>query len=309
MSTPLRSVTVSDRFQWPLWLPGVQLCSAAPCLALQNEREAMTNGFNDIGFLGDDLDSWRDNVRAEFPESFAIADRMNRMGMRMIRDIPEGERPLSQGLALAGFYRALQSFQSAILLAERGALAEARALVRLCCEAVILVGGLLKVEGTVEKLNEDHEKHVLSMANSMIELNRQAKTGADLTPFESEVARVKAEYPEEQKPASLKWASMAAQAGLGRLFELSYRLPSGDGAHVTLSALHRHFDKDKEGEIVGMIFHPDKSDLQSTMLAANASLIHALGLVQEFMDLGQYEAEIRDLLLQWSVTRKELEHE
>jgi hypothetical protein len=138
----------------------------------------MTNGFNDVGFLGDDLDSWRDNVRAEFPESFAIADLMNRVGMRMIREIPDGERPLSQVLVIAGFYRAFQSFQSAILLAERGALAEARALARLCCEAVIVTGGLLKVEGTVEKLHEDHDKHCLSMANSMIELNRQAETEA-----------------------------------------------------------------------------------------------------------------------------------
>ncbi len=45
----------------------------------------MANGFNDVGFLGNDLDSWRDCVHAEFAESFAIADRMNRIGMRMIR--------------------------------------------------------------------------------------------------------------------------------------------------------------------------------------------------------------------------------
>jgi hypothetical protein len=46
----------------------------------------MPNGFKVIGFLGDDLDSWREAVGAEFPESYAIADRMNRMGMRMMRE-------------------------------------------------------------------------------------------------------------------------------------------------------------------------------------------------------------------------------
>jgi hypothetical protein len=45
------------------------------------------------------------------------------------------------------------------------------------------------------------------------------------------------------------------------------------------------------------------------LLAANASLIHVLGLAQEFMGLGHYEVEIPDLLLQWVVTRKELGHE
>jgi len=266
----------------------------------------MPSGFNDVGFLGDDLDGWRDTVRAEFPESFAIADRMNRMGMRMIQEFPEGKFPEARVLAVAGFYRALQSFQSAILISERGALAEARALSRLCCEAVIVTGGLLKVEGTVTKLHEDHAKHRLSLANSMIEMNRAARNGRDLTQFEQEVARVKTEYPQEKGPQSIKWASLAAQAGLNKLYELSYRFPSGDGAHVTLGALHRHLNKDEEEKLVGMIFHPDKSDLRDTLLAANAALIHLLGLAQEFMGLNHYEAEIRDLLLQWAVSRDEL---
>jgi hypothetical protein len=90
------------------------------------------------------------------------------------------------------------------------------------------------------------------------------------------------------------------------LYELAYRLPSGDGAHVTLGALHRHFEKDEQGQMVGLIFHPDKSDLRSTLLAANAALVHLLGLGNEFMGLSQYEPEIRDLLLQWAVSRQEL---
>lgn len=266
----------------------------------------MSSGFNDVGFLGDDLDSWRDSVRAEFPASFAIADRMNRIGMRMIHEFPDGELPEHMVLAIAAFYRALQSFQSAILLSERGALAEARALARLCCEAVIVTGGLLKVEGTLEKLHEDHAKHRLSLANSIIVMNQAAKTGRDLTQFDQEVARVKAEYPQEGRPKWIKWATLAVQSGLSNLYELSYRFPSGDGAHVTLGALHRHFDKDERENLIGMIFHPDKSDLRDTLLAANAALIHLLSLAQEFMGLKHYEAEMRDLLLQWTVSREEL---
>jgi len=170
-----------------------------------------------------------------------------------------------------------------------------------------VTGGLLKVEGTVKKLHEDHAKHCLSLANSMIEMNQVAKTGADLAQFEHEVVRVTAEYSD--RPNALKLGSLAAQAGLGMLYELSYRLPSGDGAHITLGALHRHFQKDGEDTVVGMIFHPDRSDLRPTLLAANAALVHLLGLAQEFMGLNHYEAEIRDLLLQWAVTRKELGHE
>ncbi|NMM10092.1 MAG: hypothetical protein HHJ16_07445 [Polaromonas sp.] len=266
----------------------------------------MSSGFNDVGFLDDDLDSWRDNVHAEFPESFAIADRMNRMGMRMIHEFPDGELPEHRVLAIAAFYRALQSFQSTILLSERGALPEARALARLCCEAVIVTGGLLKVDGTLEKLHEDRAKHCLSLANSMIEMNRAGKTGRDITRFEQEVVRVKTEYPQENRPQSIKWAPLAVKSGLSNLYEFSYRFPSGDGAHVTLGALHRHLDKDEQGNFVGMIFHLDKSDLRDTLLAANSGLIHLLGLAQEFMGLNHYKAEMQDLLLQWAVSGEEL---
>jgi hypothetical protein len=57
------------------------------------------------------------------------------------------------------------------------------------------MGGLLKVEGTVEKLHEDHAKDCLSLANSMIEMNRYGNTKVNLAPFEQEVAKVMAEYP------------------------------------------------------------------------------------------------------------------
>lgn len=130
--------------------------------------------------------------------------------------------------------------------------------------------------------------HRLPLANSMIEINEMTKSGIGLSRFRQEVATVKAEYAE---PRSLKWAPLAVQAGLSNLYELSYRLPSGDGAHVTLAAIHRHFDKDEHEYFIGMLFQPAKSDLHATLLAANAAFVHPLGLAQELMGLNHFEAE------------------
>ena len=156
----------------------------------------------------------------------------------------------------------------------------------------------------VEKLNQGNAKHRLSLAHRMIELNQVENNEVDLSRFEQEIADVMAEYP--AKPHSVNFATLAVAAGLTQLYELSYRFPSGDGAHITLGALHRHLKKDDEGYFDAMIFHPDKSDLRETLLAANAALIHLLGLAQELMGLNHYEAELRDLLMQWTVTREEL---
>jgi hypothetical protein len=54
---------------------------------------------------------------------------------------------------------------------------------------------------------------------------------------------------------------------------------------VTLGALHRHFQKDEEEDVVRMIFHHDKSDLRATLLAAKASLGHLLGLALTQLNL------------------------
>ncbi len=65
----------------------------------------MANGFNDLGFLGDDLDSWRDSFMPNSPNRLAIADRTNRIGMRMTRefdfDDPTEAHPLFRELRLS----------------------------------------------------------------------------------------------------------------------------------------------------------------------------------------------------------------
>src|SRR5713226_5904120 len=101
--------------------------------------------FNEIGFLSPELSSWSKQVRTEFTERFHLAEHINRLGMKMLFDLPAENMSDAHVVANLCFGRALQSFQCAILLAERGALADARALVRSCTEVVIALS-VLKVD-------------------------------------------------------------------------------------------------------------------------------------------------------------------
>ncbi|WP_124800759.1 DUF5677 domain-containing protein [Paraburkholderia phosphatilytica] len=261
--------------------------------------------FNEIGFLSDELAEWKKNAHDAFSEAFTIAHRMNEMGMRMLWDLPTEEMTEVQVWAVAGYGRAIESFQTCILLAERGALAEARALARLCTEAAILTAGLLKIDGTLAAMHADGAKHKLKLCNRMLELNARIGDEKALARFEAEKAKVIAEFGTD--PKSLNYDALARQAGLELLYELSYRHLSGNGAHATVAALERNMSADEDGYMSGYRFGPDYSDMRSTLQAANAAMIHLIGIAVEHLGLKSYDAETRDLVLHWEALREALD--
>lgn len=258
--------------------------------------------FNDIGFLADDLAGWTAAAHQKYEAAFGLSHRMANMSMRMLWDMPLKDLSEAQLWASAAYGRAISSFQSAILLAQRGDLADARTLARVCAECVIVASGLLKVEGTLDKLKEDEAKHKLALCNQVIELNAGNKN-ADLTKFHEQKKEVESKYND---PRALKYASLAAQCGLTNLFELAYRLPSGNAAHATIPAFQRHIKQDPDGHL-RFEYGPDDSDMRSTLLAANFAMISLIGIAVDFMDLKKYDAETRDLVLHWKVVEGELQ--
>ena len=98
-------------------------------LATVSYRGPMSNeDFKARGFLAD-MSQWRGNVHKIYPEAFAIAYRMNDMGMRMLWELPAGQQNPTdeQAWAVTGYARAIEAFQSSIVMVKHGAMAEARA--------------------------------------------------------------------------------------------------------------------------------------------------------------------------------------
>ena len=258
---------------------------------------ATSDTFNDIGFLAQDLVGWTKMVRAEFSEQFELADDMNRLAMRVMFAIPVEEIDDSRAFAAATFGRAVQSFQTTILLAERGALAEARALVRLCCEGVIAVAGLLTVPGTCDKFREDNARHQRAVANSMLQApGDYSLTTGQVERMQEVVAAVDAEYP--NGTTSIKWEPLAKASDTHSLYQIAYRLTSGDGAHVTVGSMSRNVIDGDDGTL-GFRFHPDKSDLAETLFTATASLIQLLGFAVERMGVVSFREEVEAMSKRW----------
>jgi hypothetical protein len=259
--------------------------------------------FEEVGFLADDLGNWRELARGTFSRAFTIADRMNAMGMRMMWALPIKDLTEDRMWAVAGYAKAIESFQCCILLAERGALGEARALARVCAETVIVIAGLLKVEGTLEKLLEDEAKHRLGVCNRMIEFFTETGDAELCAKHKQEVAEIKAEYPD---PKPLRISALADATDMKKLYEVSFRFPSGNGAHATLGAFRRHIEEGKDGHVDKYVFNPDASDMRQTLLSATIAMMNLIGLTIHWMEMKDYEAEFRDLALHWKVIRADL---
>jgi hypothetical protein len=255
--------------------------------------------FNDVGFLSPDLSVWAEEVRNEFNSSFELAERINRLGMQLLFEIPTENINDQQALATASYGRAIQLFQVALLLAERGALAEARAIVRLSAEAVIAVGALKTDPLMPDQFREDYDHHRRTLVNALLEgVEGEKADSAKETRLRAVLAEVDRSYG-QRKPRPINWDRSARRAGLKGLYDMVYRLASGNAAHVNLGSLNRHIIPDSNYQLAGFKFHPDKTDLRSTLFAANASMLHLLGLMVDWFPLARFQDELRACIDRW----------
>ncbi|MEM5367917.1 DUF5677 domain-containing protein [Paraburkholderia azotifigens] len=223
-----------------------------------------------------------------------------------MKAIPLEDLRESMVWAIAGFARALGAFQGCILMAERGALAEARSLARLCAEAVIVTKGLVMLDDTLDLLSEDDANHDLRVIDRLLEIN-QGNADADgeqLARFAARKAELEARFPRRR---SLNYRTLALNTGLELFYELAYRYTSGNGAHATLGAFVRHMREGIDGEPDGYFFGPDVTDMASTLLCANVAVTELLAIAIDHLGCEADAAELTDLRLHWQMIRGDLE--
>jgi hypothetical protein len=197
------------------------------------------------------------------------------------------------------YTRAVQNFQGVILMSERGAITEARILLRALAETLFLALGMFERPDMLALLQEDNAAHRKGVANAIIQMNIAGKTGGDMSPFEHEVKAVVAQYGD--KPRSINWSALAYEVGAGGIYEAAYRFTSGDAAHATLESLHRHVEAKDGGDLHQFIFNPNDNDLGWTFRAGLASMLKLMELAVTKMGACQFEQELQNLDLELRV--------
>jgi hypothetical protein len=204
------------------------------------------------------------------------------------------------------FARTLEPFQTAILLCQIGAVAEARALVRLSVEGAIAIGALkADPTGFVKKLQEDYQKNRKATANAVLE-------GVDgKKPDKEKAERLRNVVAEAQKIygkrdlQAIKWEAAAASAKMKGFYDMVYRLTSANAAHLNLGSLDRHAIGDDSHQLVGYRFQPDKRDVCSTLFSANVTILEAINRIAEWYGMPQFNDEIAACTTLWQATQSD----
>jgi hypothetical protein len=253
------------------------------------------------GFLSPTMDRFRASLKnvAAYKAWFDYAEELNRLGLDMLRDrdVPRHD---NQRLTIAIlFVRAHKSFQSSLLLAERGLISDARVVLRSAVEGAIALNALANDATFVDTLIEAHfynqrKTARLVLDDPMYRANYSLQQVAEMEATVQDVdTRENAVAP--RKFGDPNWADVALRH-CKDLYQTLYRLLSADGTHTTINAIHRHVAYDANQQISELKVGPDTSSLIETLMAACLMLIWAADPFVRAFDLTEFTARLQQYL-------------
>jgi Family of unknown function (DUF5677) len=223
------------------------------------------------GFFSPDIDQFISAVRNTAPTKawFDFARDLNRIGFDLLRNAKTAPSE-NAAFAIHGlFVRGHQSFQSALLLAERGLIGDARAVLRSGVEGTIAIYALAADPSFVDDLIEAHYYNQRKAARLLLADPTYLATydAADIAAMNSAVATADAaEQAKGRKLRDINWADVALKH-CRDLYQLMYRSFSSDGAHTTLNSLDRYVMADANGRITSFKSAPGPEGLVETLSA------------------------------------------
>lgn len=251
------------------------------------------------------MERYRASLRAVAPYKawFDFAEELNRLGLDMLRDL-DVPRHDNQRLTIAVlFIRAHKSFQSSLLLAERGLISDARVVLRSGVEGTIALNALANDATFLDTLIEAHYYNQRKTARIVLDdpLYKAHYLAEQVAQMEATVqdvdAREKAVAPRKFRDPN--WADVA-QKHCKDLYQMLYRLLSSDGTHTTINAIHRHVSYDHNQQIAELKIGPDTSSLVETLKAACLMLMWAADPFARAFSLSDPTSRLQGLLQQFN---------
>ena len=220
--------------------------------------------FEADGFLSPEIDNFRDAVNSESPskEWFEFAGALNRACHEVLCQLSVPQTNNEPALVRAALLlRALQSYQAALVLAERGMTGDARAVLRTAVEGVIAIHALAASPAFLDRLEgqDQANQRVLAMV-----VSDEPALMAGYTPDERR--QIEALSREKNDKPKINWCDEAKSCP--GIYPLLYRLLSTGGTHTNLDTIGRHLEKDANGHPTGVRGGPDLEGIASVLRIA-----------------------------------------
>ncbi len=248
-------------------------------------RANQATPFETHGFLSDEIIRFRTAVRTTTPykQWFDFAQELNLFGSEAIRAHKFDQNDTQTMTISALFIRSHQSLQAAVVLVERGMIADARTVLRTLVEGTIAQIALAADAGVIDQLVAAHRKHQLTICREMLadEKYREQLSHAQIAQLEATVSELELlKGVPGQEPRQINWADLAKKH-CAELYLLLYRPLSSDGTHTTVDAINRHLEADAESRITGLKGGPELTEIVDTFSIACLSFIWVLNSFEE----------------------------
>jgi hypothetical protein len=253
--------------------------------ALCPTRASQATPFETHGFLSDEINRFRTVVRTTTPykQWFDFAQELNLFGSEAIRAHRFDQNDTQTMTISALFIRSHQSLQAAMVLVERGMIADARTVLRALVEGTIAQIALAADTGVIGQLVAAHRRHQLTICRELLadEKYREQLSQAQIAQLQATVSELELlkGVPGEE-PRQINWADLAKNH-CAELYLLLYRPLSSDGVHTTVDAINRHLEADAEFRITGLKGGPELTDIVDTLSIACLSFIWALNCFEQ----------------------------
>ena len=248
-------------------------------------REKPATPFETHGYLSDEIDGFRTVVRTRAPykEWFDFAQELNLFGSIAIRAFTFDQTNTQRMTISALFIRSHQSVQAAMVLIERGMIADARTVLRTLVEGTIAQIALAADAGVIDQLVAAHRKHQLTVCREMLADEKYCEqlSQAQIAQLEATVSEMELlKGVPGKEPRQINWADLAKKH-CAELYLLLYRPLSSDGTHTTIDSINRHLEADDELRITGLKGGPELTDVADTLNITCLSFIWALNSFEE----------------------------
>jgi len=252
--------------------------------------------FETDGFFSSEVETFRRYLRENQPFKawFDYALDLNRLGFDMLRRVDTMRSDSRQFALNAHFVRVHQNFQSALLLAERGLVSDARVVLRSGVEGAIAINALANDAGFVDQMIDAHYRSQRTLARVLIEKFAATFSTEEITNMKTSIAEADAYQASKGKELTdIKWEQVAEKY-CPELYQLMYRDLSSDGTHATINALERFLVVDPSEQITAFKAAPDTEGIVEVLSAASLLFVWAAAPYADTNGLSDMAATISE---------------
>ena len=260
------------------------------------ERTSQLSPINEEGFLLEHIEEYRQHICQNHEPQRALVYEINRFCQRVKFDMHVHNRDGQEIFSAALFIKILSDVQAAVLLLERGLSSQARSLLRVALEALIVLGKLAKSYDFVEAFIRYGEQQRLNLVRAIRQ--NPARSLDDIRPeITEEVAREIEQIVGDIPRRNLE--QWARELGFSHFYDAQYRIYSGD-IHSHPRALERYLETDATGEYAVINWGPAmEKDLRTEFLESARLLLVSLSFIKNVFGL-DVAAEIERLSAKFS---------